>query len=493
MRGRGILAALLGVALLLSACGETPTLPTESPTEAPVPSATPTQPPGTAELVLPWYSGESAHPLTGTNQANLNLAPLVYEGLFELDEHFAPHGVLCSGQSVSEDGLTWTFTLRPGAVFSDGTPLTGWEVVSSLQTAMGANSPYSARLGNVRGVREGDGGVVISLLEPNGNLPALLDIPVVKEGGGDPLGTGPYTLDREGGLLRKNTDWWKGAALPAEEITLYDVRATDALVQAFDTREISLAATDLTGANALGFSGNYEVWDYPTRTMLYVGYNAANGPCTDPALRRSLSAGFDRTTVARSLLSGHAQATALPFHPASASYHSTLDAGMGYDPQPLSPGLTLNFIVNTDNSYKLAVARFLAQALTQAGAEVNLRELTWEAYHTALTEGDFDLYLGQVRLTGDFDLSPLLRVGGKLNYGGYADPETEALLGTYLAANDTTRPAAAYDLGQKLGEMTPFSVLCFKNASLLTHWGKISGVKASQQNIFYGLEGWRLN
>ena len=336
MRGRGILAALLGVALLLSACGETPTLPTESPTEAPVPSATPTQPPGTAELVLPWYSGESAHPLTGTNQANLNLAPLVYEGLFELDEHFAPHGVLCSGQSVSEDGLTWTFTLRPGAVFSDGTPLTAREVVSSLQTAMGANSPYSARLGNVRGVREGDGGVVISLLEPNGNLPALLDIPVVKEGGGDPLGTGPYTLDREGGLLRKNTDWWKGA-------------------------------------------------------------------------------------------------------------------------------------------------------------EVNLRELTWEAYHTALTEGDFDLYLGQVRLTGDFDLSPLLRVGGKLNYGGYADPETEALLGTYLAANDTTRPAAAYDLGQKLGEMTPFSVLCFKNASLLTHWGKISGVKASQQNIFYGLEGWRLN
>ena len=41
--------------------------------------------------------------------------------------------------------------------------------------------------------------------------------------------------------------------------------------------------------------------------------------------------------------------------------------------------------------------------------------------------------------------------------------------------------------------MTPFSVLCFKNASLLTHWGKISGVKATQQNIFYGLEGWRLN
>lgn len=473
---------------------------------------TPTEAVGTAEFVLPCYSEESFHPLTSNNRTNLGVTGLIYEGLFELDAAFVPTGVLCSAQSVGEDGLTWVFTVRPGVTFSDGSPLTPGDVVYSLQTAMLETSPYAVRLGNIKSIRAGETDVTITLGAPNGNLAALLDIPVVKETEGGTLGTGPYVMTGAGDdrSLRKSPGWWQGKALSVDEIKLHSVRAADSLIHAFDTREISLVAADLTGTNALGFSGSYEVWDYPTSVMLYVGYNATKGPCTDPAVRKALSYGFDRSAVAKSLLSGHATAASLPFAPGNANYDAAMAATLDYAPQTVDElltaagwilrdgvrykgrdTLTLTMVVNTDNTYKTNLAEFLANDLAKAGVTVELKKLTWEEYNAALGLGSFDLYLGQVKLTGDFDLSPLITEGGALNYGGYSDPDSDLFLSSFLAASDVNRSAEASNFSRHFTEQAPFTVLCFKNWSVLTHWGKVSGVKATQQNIFYDFQGWK--
>lgn len=505
-----ILPLLLALLLTLSACGEETHSPSGSP--VPIPTPTSTEEAGPAEFVLPCYDAESFHPLTSSNRTNLGLAGLIYEGLFEVDETFAPKGVLCTAQSVREDGLVWTFTLRNGVTFSDGSALTAGDVVSSLQTARSAASLYAARLGHVQGVEAVDSStVVVTLNAPNGTLPALLDFPIVKEAPAGPLGTGPFRLVAEDGTLSLHATpgWWQGKALPVAEIRLYSVRAADSLIHAFDTREISLVSADLTGANVLGFSGSYEVWDYPTSIMLYVGYNAAAGVCADPAVRKALSYGFDRSAVAKSLLSGHATAAALPVSPASASYDAALSDTLDYSPQAVDAQLTaagwtlqngerqkgqepltLTLIVNTDNTYKIAIADYLAGDLAKSGVRVAVKKLTWEEYNTALAQGNFDLYLGQVKLTADFDLSALLQGGGSLNYGGYADADTSTLLSGFLAANDITRPAAASDLARRISEQAPFTVLCFKHWSILTHWGKLSGVTATQPNVFYHFWDW---
>src|SRR5699024_3661307 len=127
------------------------------------------------------------------------------------------------------------------------------------------NSPYAGRFSGVAGIAAGEGNtVIITLTSPNGALPALLDIPIVRETGGTPLGTGPYVLTGEGDslALEARTGWWKGEAVPLARIPLYNVREADGMIHAFDTQEISLVTVDITGANALGYSGTYEVWDY---------------------------------------------------------------------------------------------------------------------------------------------------------------------------------------------------------------------------------------
>ena len=501
-----LLAAVLG---LLSGCTrDEPPQPSQS---APPPQPSQSQT-AAVPFTLPCYPEESFHPISGANRTNLTLAGLVYEGLYELDEAFQPQGVLAVSSTTSADGLTWTFTLRQGVTFSDGSPLTADDAAAALNLAR--QSPlYAARLAGVASVTAGEGTVVIRLSAPNGALPALLDIPICRGEGAQPLGTGPYAFSGEGeGLsLTARAGWWRGEALPVQEIPLRAIQETDELIYAFDAGEIALVNTDLTGANALGYSGSYETVDYDTTALLYVGFNTRSGLCRDAALRRALSYGMDRSTVASALLSRHAAAAELPFHPESGLWDQTLAASLAYAPQTMlelldeagwsrtgeaffrgRQALSLTLVVNQDNTYKTAVADYLAGSLGQSGIQVTVEKLSWEAYTAALAGGDFDLYLAETRLTADFDLSPLIAAGGALNYGGYSNAGTAGLLSAFRAASGQARTDAALALAQDLAQQMPFTPLCFKRWSVLCQWGQAGGAQPTQSNVFRQFWIWEI-
>lgn len=504
------LSALVLALVLLSGCG------------APPPEATPTPTPEAVEetgeeastvFSLPRTTA-SLHPILSTDKVNVSLAGLIWEGLFELDRTFDPQPRLCQSYAVSEDGLTWTFRLRTGVTFSDGSPLTAADVVASLQLAQSPQSRFAGRLDDVTSISEQEGAVVLTLRTPNGALPALLDIPVVKAGSDEvPLGTGPYRLtETEGGtVLTARTDWWQNLDLPAETIPLVTIQAADDLISAFDTEDISLVTADLTGTSTLGFAGDHAVWDYPTTTMVYIGYNCKSGPCANAAIRRALDRAWDRNTVAVALYSRHAQAAALPLHPDCADYDDTLAQRRDYSPQVFAQlleeagctqgedglwyqgrrPLSLTFVVNTDNTFRLSAAEYLADELTRSGVQVELQKLEWNEYQQALTAGSFDLYLGATTLSADFDPAPLLSAGGALNFGGYWNANTLTLLSAWQAASGAARKTAAQALWSDLETQVPFSTLCFKNQSVLTQWGTVTGLTPTQQNPFHGIENWR--
>ena len=107
-----------------------------------------------------------------------------------------------------------------------------------------------------------------------------------------------------------------------------------------------------------------------------------------------------------------------------------------------------------------------------------------------LARGDFDLYLAEVRLTGDFDLTALLAPTGALNYGGYQDASAAGLLRAFRAADGAARGQAAGALYEYLAQEPPFAVICFKNWSLLTQWRLLTGLTPTQQNVFYRFADW---
>lgn len=434
----------------------------------------------------------------------------MYEGLFAVNESFEAVPVLCTGWTVSENGLVWTFTLDGSARFSDGTPLAAGDAAASLNLARG--SPlYAARLAGITAVTAGAGTVAITLSAPNTGLPLLLDVPVFRESGDPdrPLGTGPYVLEGEGDSLTLRC--WRGG-MPVASIPLLAVNEAGDLIYAFETRDISLVSTDFTGSNALGFSGSFETQDYATSVLLYLGFNAARGLCREEGLRLALQRALDRETVSSVLLARHADPAALPVSPACALYDRDLAGTLAYDPAAAAqaledlgwtPGpegvrtrgretLALDLVVSSDNTGRLAVAEALAAGLEELGVAVTLRSLPWEAYVSALERGDFDLYLAEVQMTADFDLTPFVTAGGSLNYGGYTGGETAALLAAFRAAGAEERPAAARALYSQLAAHPAFVPLCFKRWSVLSQWGQVEGLTPTQQNLFYGFSGWRL-
>ena len=513
---RRIALCLCGLALLCS-CEQPDPQPT--PTETPTPTPTPTETPAPVRFSLGYDPTASLHPLTGDSQVNQELTGLVYQGLYELDNTFTPRPVLAAGASVSEDALTWTFTLAGDAVFSDGTPLTARHAAASLNQAR--TSPvYAARLAAVTGAAAADDVTLsVTLSNPNGNLPALLDIPIVLEPGPDgdgnpppaPLGTGyyRYAQTEDGLCLQINGFHPSAAGLPYDAIPLVPVSSTGDRIAAFDSGAVSAVTTDFASPYALSYSGGYEITDYPTTSLLYVGFNAAAGACQSPLVRQAFSRAFDRAELVEVQLAGHGDPAVLPVFPLNGEYSGGHAALLEYDldaaalllaeagytageEDGLLRGrngpLEVTVLVNSDNSVRRAVAQQLADTLAQLGVTAAVSHLPWSDYTAALAAGKFDLYLGEVRLTGDFDLFSLL--AGELNYSGLENWELGQALTQWRTNQGVWRTVAANVLWGQFVQDLPIAPLCFKRESLLVRWGMVSNAQPIRANPYHQMEQW---
>ncbi len=452
------------------------------------------------QLALPVYSGATFHPALGKNSTNATFAPLLYEGLFTLDESFTAQHCLCRSYERSGDGLTWRFALRPNVAWSDGTALTAQDVADALNTARGSGSRYANRLAGVRSVTaEGEDTVEVVLSAPNGNLPALLDIPLAKGTGERPPGTGPYQLvDGDAGLvLTLRQSWWQSGEknYTQRDIALFEVSSPDDLLYAFDTREIGLVTTDFTGTDALGYSSDYAVWDYDTTHMVYLGFRCTGGPCGRREVRAAISKAIDREGLVRSSFAGHAKAALLPASPVSPLYDETAaaaeDGGRALsDLKDSLSGQELTLLVCGENTFKAGAAERIAETLRGYGVAVKVETADYDGYLSALRAGRFDLYLAEVAMTADFDLTMLVGAGGSLNYGGYAGAGTGPLLTAFRTADESGRGSAAAALYKELAEDAPIAPLCFKTESVLTQWGRMKGLAPVAGNVFYQMENW---
>lgn len=495
---RRLLSLFLAVLLLtLSACGAQPASSASSAPE----DTSQEELPETTPFTLPVFPDFSLHPTLGANRANLTLSPLLYEGLFLVDESYQAIPVLCERYSVSEDKLVWTFIIRSGLTFSDGTPLTGQTVADALELARSEQGRYRTRLADVSSITAEENTLTITLSRPNGSLPCLLDIPIAHGSGDRPSGTGPYVLSSsdEGLVLTQRPGWWQNKDLPFETIPLYSVSKSDELTYAFDTGNISLLDVDLMATNAMGYGGNYQAWDYTTTDLIYLGFNTASGVCRSAQVRLAISAAIDRQAITQTTYASHAVAATLPVHPDSSLYSQDSAQRLGYNPDVLAQqleelglaGKEVRLLVNSENEAKVSAAQLIAYQLGSAGLTVTVEQLSYEDFTAALGKGDFDLYLGETVLAADFDLAPLLSSSGSLNYGRWKNAETDGLLSAmHSAIQGEPKRQAAQALFTHLEQQLPMAPLLFKNGSVLTKWGRLTQLNPIRNNVFYQLENW---
>ncbi len=450
------------------------------------------------QFSLPYMPRQTLDPITCPSGMQQVVGSLLYEGLFQLDEHLDPQPALCSSYSYDSAAFVYTFSIRPGVTFSDGTPLTAAHAAAALERAR-TSERYRARLAQVRAISAGDGVLTISLTGPNTGFPALLDIPISKPSDSTllvPLGTGPYFYSTEGGThLSANPGWWQGSGQPVARIGLSAAGDRETMLYQFTSHDVQLITADMTGTEPVSVTGSFSYQDADTTILQYVGINTTRPPLDNAALRSALSKGINRASMISAFLSGHGRPAQAPVSPASSLYPAGLDETYSYDAFAAAmeaagygtgrPGRTVTLLVNQENSFKLSAASYIAQALSAFALQVEVRALPWAEFTAALAEGKFDLYYGEVMLTADWDLTALVGTGGSLNYGGWTDHQTDQLLAACAASGDRT--AALRALCAHLRTQAPLLPICFKSTSVVYQTDVIQGLCPTMGAPFHRL------
>ncbi len=163
-----------------------------------------------------------------------------YNGLCQLDDNLTPQPELATVFEPNADATEWTFKLRKGVSFHDGSAFTADDVVWSMNRHLGEDSISTVKslFDSVKEWKKtGSHEVKAIMNSPNADLPTLLGLyqtKVIKNGStGDGNGTGPFTLESfQPGIksvsIRNENYWREGANLDALEITALTVPAVRA-------------------------------------------------------------------------------------------------------------------------------------------------------------------------------------------------------------------------------------------------------------------------
>lgn len=446
-------------------------------------------------LKLTYYPDRSMNPFVCTDFTNRALFSLLYQSLFTVDRSYNIEPQLCKSYRVSQDMKTYTFYLE-SATFTDGSALNVQDVVASLLAAKDS-ALYSGRFLHISQIAlSDDGGVTVSLSTPMENLPLLLDIPIIKKDQlqqDQPLGTGPYYLDTvtQTPLLRRNTNWWCKAdmVITAPAITLTQAQSIAGIRDEFEFEGLSLVCADPGSDRYADYRCDYELWDCENNIFLFLSCNMDSEVFSDAQVRAALTKAIDRDMLAESYYRGFARSACLPASPLSPNYSQTLadkytyDGGEALTKAVTDASLTASpviLLVNSEDSLRVRVARYVAEVLTASGLTVDLQALNTGKYQQALKLRNYDLYLGQTKLSANMDLSAFFSSKGSLSYGNISDVSFYTLCAEALAnhGNYYTLHKAVMDDGR----LCP---ILFRSYAIYAERGLLTGLTPARDNVFY--------
>jgi peptide/nickel transport system substrate-binding protein len=329
---------------VIAACGSddepaadpAPAAPTPDATAAPAPAPAPAGAGGDLRVGVQFGDANSGlDPLNMLDLGTYSVLSQSFEYLVGLgpDGNLAATG-LAESWSPNADGTQWTFNLRPGVTWHDGTPFTSADVAATADRMAEVN----AGVGDVWSVGAVDASdpltAVITLNAPNGNLPVLVSIfnaqslmtPADYSSGttldGRPAGTGPFMFDTYDATtftvkFVPNPNWWGGAVM-LDSVTILGFEAEGTKVAAMQAREIDMIQnfSILEGGQLLDDS-NLTVLAPPSSNHRQLWFNTQEGQFTDARVRQAICHCLNRPQMLSTLYEGRAiLANDHPVHPA---------------------------------------------------------------------------------------------------------------------------------------------------------------------------------
>ncbi|HXH32920.1 MAG TPA: ABC transporter substrate-binding protein [Plantibacter sp.] len=363
----------------------------------------------------------------------------VYEGLYRLADDGAVEPVLAADSSVSDDGLTYTFTLQDGVTFHSGDALTSADVKSSIEavTAEDSQSARKSSFAVIAGIdTPDDKTVVITLSERSISFIYNLSyVWIVNDAATDLKtsedGTGPYTLGewKRGSTvsLERWDDYWGDAAKNAEVVFTYFTDAT-ALSNALVTKQIDVITSVQSPDQLSQFTDNadYVVSDGDSTTKELLAFNDRVAPFDQALVRKAVSSAIDTKKLLSSIWGDYGTLIGSMVPPTDPWYEDLTQVNP-YDVELAKQELAdagyadgFTFTLDTP-SYDPhpAVAEFLQSELAKVGITARINTISAdEWYSKVFKERDF-----QATLQEHVNDRDVVWYGNPDFYWGYDNPE----------------------------------------------------------------------
>ena len=395
---------LLLLFALLTACGAPDAASTQSQTgtrDSVVIAMGPTSEPEAGfDPAFGWGAGEHVH------------EPLIQSTLTVTNTDLTIGYDLATSMEVSDDGLTWTVTIRDDVVFTDGEPLTAEDVAFTYNTVKATSSVNDFTMLDRAEAVDGTT-VLFHLNTPFSIWPyTMAVVGIVPEHaydsatyGQNPIGSGRYILKQwdkgQQVILEANPDYY-GEAPKLKQVTILFLEE-DAAYLAVQAGQVDLAYTSATYAD--GAPAGYSLMSCETVDNRGINLPVEGNPVTsDLAVRRAINLGIDREEMIQNVLNGYGTPAysvcdKLPWYNPAAQVDYDPEKAValleeagwlpGEDGVRVKDGVRaeLNLLYATGDSVRQALAADLSNQLAELGISCTTEGVGWDtAYDRALSE-----------------------------------------------------------------------------------------------------------
>lgn len=448
----------------------------------------------------------------GGYDGSMNVHAMIYDGLVQYGAKGQIEPALAESWEISEDGKTYTFHLRQGVKFSDGSDFDAEAVKFSLERWIHDPSNSLAVAASMQSLDVVDDHTVRMIFD-RAYYPLLTELtfarpvrmisPNAVEPAGDakgafvkPIGTGAwmadsYKADQEAVLVR-NPNYW-GDEPKLSKITLKVIPDPQSRVLALQSGEVDLAGGQMSrlpleSLPVIEGDGTLELLRSPGTSSHFLVYNGSNPNLQELNVRKAINLAIDKSSIVNDLMGGiGSEAKAL--FPSTVPYVTESNSkGYGYDPEAAKALLTESGYADTDgdgivekNGAPLKLNLVLQQVdfpewkpmtellqaeLQSVGIGVELQVLEPNAYYDALwTTKAYDMIVYRTyddAYNPHSFLSSLFHRTAEAPAVAWSDAELEKSIDTVLASTDETERQSTYDeIFARMDEQAVFASLYY--------------------------------
>ena len=330
----------------------------------------------------------------GTRDVVFNL----YEGLVKptSDGGFIP--AVASDYIISDDAKTYTFTLRDGITFHDGTPVTIEDVKYSIDRyaeIQGESSAFSSLVDSVE--VQDDKTLVVNLKESYSEFLPMMTIAIIPQSNEDPagnlIGTGPFKYvsytPGQNLELEKYDGYWQEGVPSLDSVEFKFIADVDTAFVELQAGTIDILKY-LTSAQAETLGDDYNIVQGSMNLVHAMYLNSAYEPLSKTEVRQALCYAVDRDAINNFIFGGKSHIIGSHMIPAMSKYYEPeAETVYSYDPEKAkelladagyADGFDLEITVPSSYSQHVDSAQIIADELSQVGINVTLNQVEWSTW-----------------------------------------------------------------------------------------------------------------